>query len=192
MDKVARFLADYVIRHDTVKEEERGIYEYGFLIALEILLCMITCFVISMIMGAFGEGILFFLVFIPLRSYAGGLHLDSYWSCYSLSCLTFAIILIGVKYCHIPQYLQLAMLFLFEAVIYMLYPVENKNRTVDRDENRQFKKKLQQVLILDGMLAIIFSVLQWNQYLQIVTMTFAMIVTTMTIGKIKNTKTSEM
>ena len=80
MKKIAKKLADYVIQKGTIEEEEREIYEYGFSIATEMLLCILVCFSISMTLHTFVEGLLFFAIFIPLRSYAGGLHLSNYWS----------------------------------------------------------------------------------------------------------------
>lgn len=125
MEKIAKKLADYVIQKGTIEEEEREIYEYGFSIATEVLLCILFCFSTSMILHTFIEGILFFVIFIPLRSYAGGLHLSNYWSCFSLSCLTFFIIMILGKYLEFPIYIALIIFVLLEIVVYNLYPVEN-------------------------------------------------------------------
>ena len=148
MGKIAERLADYIIQKGTIKEEEREIYEYGFSIAIEVLLCVITCFSISMMLHTFVEGILFFVIFIPLRSYAGGLHLSSYWSCFSLSCLTFFIIMLLGKYLTLPIYIALITFFVLEIVIYNLYPVENVNREIDADEDNEFRKRLKQFLIM--------------------------------------------
>lgn len=186
MEKIAKRLAAYVIQKGTIEENEREIYEYGFSIAMEMLLCVLVCFSISMILHTFVEGILFFVIFIPLRSYAGGLHLSNYWSCFSLSCLAFFIIMMLGKYLEFPIYIALMVFFLLEMVVYKLYPVENVNRVVDADEDKQFKKRLKQFLIMDGVLAIIFAVVGWSKYLQTFMFTLVMIAITMTIGKCKN------
>lgn len=186
MEKIAKRLADYVIQKGTIEEDEREIYEYGFFIATEMLLCVLVCFSISMILNTLVEGILFFVIFIPLRSYAGGLHLSNYWSCFSLSCLTFFIIMMLGKYFEFPIYIALIIFFLLEIVVYNLYPVENINRIVDADEDKQFKKRLKQFLIMDGTLAIVFAVVGWSKYLQTFMFTLAMIVVTMVVGKGKN------
>lgn len=186
MEKIAKRLADYVIQKGTIEEDEREIYEYGFFIATEMLLCVLVCFSISMILNTLVEGILFFVIFIPLRSYAGGLHLSNYWSCFSLSCLTFFIIMMLGKYLEFPIYIALIIFFLLEIVVYNLYPVENINRIVDADEDKQFKKRLKQFLIMDGTLAIVFAVVGWSKYLQTFMFTLAMIVVTMVVGKGKN------
>lgn len=79
MNGIARILTDYVIYKGMVKEEERSIYEYGFVVAMETGLSLIIIFFVAGILHMVVEGILFFIVFIPLRSYAGGLHLEHYW-----------------------------------------------------------------------------------------------------------------
>lgn len=186
MGKVAEKLTNYIIQKGTIKEDERETYEYGFSIAIEMLLCVIVCFSISIALHTFVEGILFFAVFIPLRSYAGGLHLSSYWSCFSLSCLTFFIIMLLGKYLELPIYIALIVFFVLEIVIYNLYPVENVNREVDADEDIEFRKRLKRFLIVDGMLAVTFTVLGWGKYLQTFTLTLVMIAITMAIGKYKN------
>lgn len=186
MCKIARFLANYVIQKGTVKEDEREMYEYGFQIAIESVLCLITCFVISLMLHTIPEGILFFVIFVPLRSYAGGLHLNNYWSCFSLSCLTFFAIMIIGKYLTISMYIALVLLLFLEVAVYNMYPVENSNRVVDADENRHFKKRLQQFLLIDIIIAILCTVFGWHAYLQTIVLTFLMVALTMAIGKIKN------
>ena len=186
MDKAARTLADYIIQKGTIKEDEREIYEYGFRTAMEAVLCITTCFIISLALHTLMEGVLFFVIFIPLRSYAGGLHLDNFRSCFSLSCLTFFMIMVLGKYLDFSIYIVLITFFLSEMIVYGMYPVENVNRMVDAEENKQFKRKLQQFLLLDGILAVIFAALNQGKYLQTITLTLAMITVKMVIGKYKN------
>lgn len=188
MGSIAKFLANYVIQKGTVEEDEREMYEYGFQIAMESVLCIITCFIISLVLHTIPEGILFFVIFVPLRSYAGGLHLDNYWSCFSLSCLTFFAIMIAGKYLMIPIYIAFVILVFLELAVYKMYPVENINRVVEVDEDIYFKKKLQQFLLIDGSIAVICTIFGWDTYLQTIVLTFFMVAITMAIGKIKNKK----
>lgn len=188
MSKIAKILANYVIQKGTVKEDERTLYEYGILIALEKVLCLVTCFSLSIILHTITECVLFFVIFIPLRSYAGGLHLNNYWSCFSLSCLSFFAIMITGKYFKISVIIAFVILMFLEFVVYNMYPVENINRVVDVDEDKQFKKRLQQFLLIDFIIAIICVIFGKYAYLQTITLTFFMITITMAIGKYKNEK----
>lgn len=47
MNGIARILTDYVIYKGMVKEEERSIYEYGFVVAMETGLSLIIIFFVA-------------------------------------------------------------------------------------------------------------------------------------------------
>lgn len=114
MKRIAEVLTDYVIQKGMVKEEDRELYEYGFTMTIEVGLFVLSCLFISLYLHMLMEGILFFLIFAPLRSYAGGLHLDKFRSCFILSCLTFSGILLIVRYVHIPMLFSFIALFILE------------------------------------------------------------------------------
>lgn len=186
MKRIAEGLTDYVIQKGMVKEEDRELYGYGFTITIEVGLFVLFSLFVSLYLHMFQEGILFFIIFAPLRSYAGGLHLDKFHSCFILSCLTFSGILLIVRDTHIPMLFSVIGLFILEAAVYVLYPVENINREVNSEENRYFKKKLKIFLVIDLLLALICVVLKIESYVFLITITFFMIVVTMILGKYKN------
>ena len=78
MEKVSKFLTDYIIRKGMVDEEDRNMYEYGFVITMEVGLFVIFCLIMTLQLHMIINGILFFIVFVPLRLYSGGLHLEKY------------------------------------------------------------------------------------------------------------------
>ena len=186
MNGIARILTDYVIYKGMVKEEERSIYEYGFVVAMETGLSLIIIFFVAGILHMVVEGILFFIVFIPLRSYAGGLHLEHYWSCLALSCLTFSVILLLTKFAIMPTYIVFFIIVFLELLVYCLYPVENINRKVDAVENEFFQKRLKKFLLIDMLIVGICIALKNNSYLILIMTTFFMVAITMLIGKYKN------
>lgn len=191
MDNIAKGLTDYVIRKGMVDEADRGIYEYGFTITIEVGLFALVSLFMTLCLHMFAEGVLFFIIFAPLRSYAGGLHLEKYLSCFVLSCLTFSGILLVVRYVQIPIYFSLIAFFLLEIVVYALYPVENANREVDSEEDIYFRKKLKLFLILDILIAVVCVALKKDGYILMITATFLMVAVTMMLGKYKNRKTSD-
>ena len=169
MYTIAEKLTDYVIQNGNIKDEERSIYVYGFQVALEQTVCYVICFLGAIFLKAIPEGIIFFIVFVPLRSYAGGLHLNRYWSCLLLSCITF---------------FSICLIFL-EIVILKLYPVENINRNVDIYENAQFKKRLKIFLMINIIIGIVFAITKQYIYLNTIFYTIWLITITMVIGKYK-------
>lgn len=188
MNKVAKALTDYVIHKGVIKEEERNMYEYGFVITLEMGLSLIISFCIACILHMIVEGILFFVIFIPLRSYAGGLHLDYYWYCLTLSCLTFSVILLITEFVELPIYIVFVIFIGLELLVYYLYPVENVNRQVDAEENAFFRKRLKIFLLIDLLIASICVVFGKDRYLMLIVTTFLMVVITMILGKHKNNR----
>lgn len=191
MAKLYKGLADYIIRKGVAEESDREMYEYAFEIAAEMGLFAVACIVIALYLQMFWEGILFFVLFIPLRSYAGGLHMESYTSCFCMSCLAFSGVLLAARYIEIPGWCLIIALLLLEIVVYRLYPVENANRAVDEEENAFFKKKLRGFLFLDFAIAAICLILKNEKYLLVVTATFMLIVLTMIAGKCKNRLASD-
>ena len=74
MKRVFAFLTDYLIKKGLVQEEDRPIYEYGFQILIEIFLWVLCCTIIAALTCSLIELCIFFIIFFPIRSYAGGFH----------------------------------------------------------------------------------------------------------------------
>ena len=133
--------------------------------------------------NALAKEILFFTVFIPLRSYAGGLHMEKFLHCLLLSCITFSGILLSVKLFRIPICMSLLATLIMGYAVYRMYPVENHNRQIDREENIFFKKRLRQALLFNTGIALICSMARNESYSMLVSMTYGMLVVTMYLGK---------
>ncbi len=188
MNKIAESLTSYVIYKGTIKETDRNVYEYGFTIMMELGLFVLASLFIMLHLHMFAEGILFFLIFSPLRSYAGGLHLEKYHSCLILSCLTFYGILLLVKNFCFPVYLSFIAICLLELAVYALYPVENANRKVNEEESAYFRKKLKRFLFLDMLISATCVALKKDRYVFLITVIFLIVMLTMILGKYKNWK----
>lgn len=93
MEKLAIKIADLLLKKKYIENSMYNIYQYGMQIALEIGLSFLASVVICCVWGKVMEGIVFFAVFIPLRSYLGGYHMKSYVACYICSCVTLIIVL---------------------------------------------------------------------------------------------------
>lgn len=186
MEKVSKTLTDYIIGKGMIEDDDREIYEYGFQIATEVGLFILFCLVTTLHLHMYMEAIMFFIIFVPLRSYAGGLHLEKYHSCLILSCLTFCGVLLIVRYIQVSFYFSFIVLLILEYWVFRLYPVENLNRKVDDEENRYFKKKLVAFLFLDLLIAIACIILHSSSGIFVITVTFTIVMVTMAIGKYKD------
>ena len=186
MHHLAERLVDYVINKGMVEEKERELYKYGFLIGMEILLFFLFCSILTIYMKMFIEGIMFFVVFSPLRAYAGGLHLKKYRHCFLCSCFIYFIVLVFIKYFHAPSYASFVFILFMEFTVYVLYPVENKNRVVDRDEDRYFRGKLLKFLIFHFWVALFCQIAEQQTCLFEMAFIYFIVVLTMLAGKLRN------
>lgn len=84
MRRLSEKLTEYVIKTGTVSSESYDIYQYGFQIGLEMLCCFVTCLSIAIYMHMIPEFAIFTGIFMLLRTYAGGVHLNSFGSCLEL------------------------------------------------------------------------------------------------------------
>lgn len=184
MNRLADYLTNYIIKKG-VAQKDYDVYQYGFLSALEIIFSFIISLIIAIRMNMIFESCIFFLIFIPLRTYAGGLHLEKYLSCLLLSCLTLVVVLIIVKNISIPMHVTLISSIAIILLIKFLYPVEHVNRPVDKEENNFFERKINKIMITDTLISVMVFLLKWNKIALLLTITLAVVGITMVLGKIK-------
>lgn len=85
MKQLSEKITEYVIKTGAVSSESYDIYQYGFQIGLEMLCCFVTCLSIATYMHMIPEFAIFTGIFMLLRTYAGGVHLNSFGSCFICS-----------------------------------------------------------------------------------------------------------
>ena len=138
MEHLSIVLTNYIFKKGIIDKKNYEIYQYGFQCFLEVSASTICSIVIALLLHMFSECLFFFLLFIPMRSFSGGLHLKTYFSCFIGSCLILTTTLLIVKYLTIPIPISF-MLYVFCAIIVLIIgPVDHPNREVDSQENRIF------------------------------------------------------
>lgn len=77
---------------------------------------------------------------MSLRSYAGGLHLNTYICCLICSCMSLFGLLMIVKYWNIDSSIALEIVCMSLFVIKLLSPVQDINRPINPNEMKKFGK----------------------------------------------------
>lgn len=88
----------------------------GIQMAFEVGCSFIMSIIICCACGQMIDGIIFFGVFIPLRSYLGGFHMNSYWACFICSSTVLVGILLLVRFCN-PNPIVSWIMLIFSVVI---------------------------------------------------------------------------
>jgi len=186
MGRIADKLTCYIISKDMIPEEDYELYCYGFLTGLELLVFLLTSLLLSAYFGKLSECIVFLLVFISIRSFAGGLHLERFISCFLLSCT----VLPGTLFLSARLSLQYEWTLLLTvgglAAIRFIAPVDNHNRPTDDAEQQYFSRKLNHILLLILAASVMMQLFRLDGYLTLVMVTLQVIMWSMLLGKIKD------
>ena len=180
MEKLAQALTDYLLSKGKIVEEKSRIYQYGFQIGLEVSLNTIISIWIAILCHMEWETIIFFGVFILLRSYAGGLHMRTY-----ISCLSLLGLLLVVKYVNMAGFSSILIIFFSLVAIKVLSPVLDINRPVSSKELIKFAKKLDYSMAGILFFSLVLLLMQLNRLLSMVAATTLFTVFILLAGKIK-------
>lgn len=184
MEDLAKKLTDYIYQKEIITEELVEIYQYGFQCFLELSVSTICSIIIALFLGMLPECLFFFLLFIPMRSYGGGLHMKTYFACFIGSCFILTSSLMAVKYLTIPTPISFA-LYLFAAILILVIgPVDHPNREVDAQENRTFIKRTYFTMLISFLLALFFIFTQNTKYMFLQAIVFVFISATSLIGRL--------
>lgn len=186
MEKTAKRIANYLVEKKAITRDEYEICKYGLLTGMEMFTCITACFIISIYMGMLRECTILFLVFFLVRSFVGGLHMDSFKACFVCSCVVVSITLLTIKYCTISK--TVSMIFTIGEIFFLsfLNPVENRNRPVNEKEKKIFLLRIRQILLALFLLAILFYIADLNVYLNTFTYALGVIILSMFFGRLKN------
>lgn len=130
------------------------------------------------------ECLFFFLLFIPMRSFGGGLHMKTYFACFIGSCLILFSTLLAVKYVTIPVFAAFG-LYIFTAILILIIgPVDHPNREVDAQDNLTFIKRTHFTILISFLLALFFIFTKNTRYMFLQAIVFTFIFITSLIGRL--------
>lgn len=185
MERLSIKLTNYILAKGVIVESEFDIYQYGFQRFLELSINIICSIIIAVLLDMKLECIVFFLFFIPLRSYSGGFHMEHYISCLLLSCLSLAGILCIVKYFSAATLFSCYLYFISLVVIKMIGSVDHPNRNVDEEDNLFFNKRANTILLISLIIFIVFLLSNNARYLLLEALVFTLMSISLIIGKIQ-------
>ncbi|MBO4456532.1 MAG: accessory gene regulator B family protein [Butyrivibrio sp.] len=184
MDHMATKLTNYILKRGVIEEKEYEIYKYGFLCFLEVFMSTVTSIFIALFLKMLLPCLFFFLLFIPMRSFGGGLHFRNYFACYIGSCLVLTLSLLAIKHLTLPLTASLIIFIFFALFIVLIGPVDHPNREVDASENSTFKKRTNITIAFATAISVLLYILKNTSYLMLEAIVFAFLGISAAIGKI--------
>ena len=185
MERIAKILAQYVINNSNDNQNNYNLLKYGFQVGLEMLMCVLVSVFVAAIMGMLNECIVVLTIFWILRSYCGGIHLNSFCACFFVSNFVVFGILFLTKLYTVPVFGNLVIIIISSVYIFFSEPVENKNRKLDDQEKEYFRKKMRRHITWILVFSVVICSVKPIPYLMLIGLTLAAIALSMRLGKIK-------
>lgn len=175
-----------LINDGIVEAEEKEIIRYGIHQGATLLINIFTLIFVCMIFETIWYGIVFLLLFWPLRIYAGGYHANTERHCYILSTLS-EVVIFGV--CRAVEFEQsiyvILLLFLSSMTILFFAPQDNVNKLLDQQEYDVYKEKIKNILTVHGLVFAVSFCIDLQIIWQVVIMSQMLMVLLLVVGKVK-------
>ena len=185
MRRLSEKITRYVINAGAVSEELYAVYQYGFQIGLEMLICLFVCMSIAIYLHMIPEFIVSTGIFMFLRTYAGGVHLSSFKACFTCSVIVQVMILyINNKY-PLELFGAWEIILIGSICIWKLSPVENINHELEREEREHCRKVTGKILGIILVATGYCTVLGMKKYISLSALTILTVFISQCIGVIK-------
>ena len=176
---------DYIIKSGAISGESYEIYQYGFQIGLEMGSCFLVSLGIALYLHMIPQFFVFTGVFMLLRTYVGGLHLNSYLGCFICSIAVQTITLLINSTYAIVFPVAWGIILISTVLILKNAPVENINRELDAEEKKHCKEVTMKILASVLIFSIGCTVVGLDSIVSLISMTMLIVSISQYIGMIK-------
>ncbi|MCM1221271.1 MAG: accessory gene regulator B family protein [Lachnospiraceae bacterium] len=178
ISKISTLISNQLVKHKIISEDAQDVYKYGVEIIVSSFIGFVIVTLVGIIFKALLQAMIFYVIFVALRSMTGGYHASTYLKCNTVfSLISLFTIFFSKASSEIQLSVEMITLFFLPAVAIFLWlaPVENSNKPIE--EKKRIYWKLTAVII--SVLLYILSILLYiNQHIfesAVVTMTVFMV-----------------
>lgn len=162
MKQLADVATQYLIEKEVVPKSDAAIYAYGFDYLFTLLYTYGSLLIFAACLGTVPETLLFFLAFLPLRSYAGGYHAPTRLRCYLCSVVMMLVFNVLLVITPVAFYGSIAF---FEVVcawlcLFLWAPIVHENRQVSQKDKARFRKYSFIICGVESLLLLIGQAIQ--------------------------------
>lgn len=160
--KVSEHIVQWLAEKNTISSDDKTIYQYGIQHGFTIGLNILTSLIIGIIFRMVSECFLFLAVYIPLRSYAGGIHARTAKRCYVYSTIMIIAVLLAIKFFPLGIIICSCLSLISGCIIFLLSPVEAENKKLDALEKSIYKKRSRIILLVELTIQLLFLLTSWK------------------------------
>lgn len=148
-------LLNYLVNKNTIDKQDDVIafYRYGIEITISSILNVLIILFLSLIFNEMIMGIIFLLIFIPIRQFTGGYHADTYFKCNTIFAVCYTALILFTKFIYIPIYVDVVLWLCEILIVFKFCPIENENKPF------RSKKQILKCKIISLGLFVLFGVI---------------------------------
>lgn len=139
--RIAEYLTQKLVTSSVIEEGDRELYNYGFfLLLIRSFFFFITVFT-GFVASVPAESVLFYMVFISLRTYAGGGHAKTETTCTMLTtlALTVSVLVIKVMILTNSNIISMLMLIVGSFFVFVFSPLDSEDKPLTNEEKRHYR-----------------------------------------------------
>lgn len=156
---IAEQITHKLIASSVIEEGDRELYIYGFFLLISKIFFFFVTVIAGLLTGTTVESIIFYVVFMLLRTYAGGIHARTEMSCTVLTTLALIASVLVIKQLetHTSGVVPLLMFGIGSPCILAFSPLDTNGKPLDEHEKRQYKT----ICVVTLIICIIVAQIAW-------------------------------
>lgn len=191
MKNISLTIAKTLWNQGVIQKEDIDACRYGLEVFISSTLEIVSILIIAIFARNFFESFLFFLMFTPLRVFAGGYHANTKVRCYFVSLGVYGIFTLILKI--LPQKIyrpvNLVTAIFSVIVVLILSPVIHKNRSVDKIEKENYRKISIMISLVETAVILLLTVVHpSSKYIIAMSLGMCAVAFTMIAGMLKAEK----
>ena len=135
-------ITSYLIKKETIENEEFEIYSYGFETLIAFIVNIVAILIVGYILDRFIETLIFLCFYCPIRQFSGGFHAENYRRCLLVFItLYLSNIFILNKILHNDRTVFMIVITIISYIgIIYLSPQEHRNNPLSNEERKLYRK----------------------------------------------------
>lgn len=157
--KLSESISNLLIANEIISDEKQDAYIYGLELLIPQIIFYLGILIIAIITKTIPLSLLFMISYKVLRQYTGGFHCKSAEVCLFVSILIYLMLLLLFYFNSVLIDIVLIIASIIASVILFRFsPIEDKNKPLDNDEKRKYRK----LSILFAIIAILSVVISFS------------------------------
>lgn len=183
MDRMGLFIFRLLLQEKLITKKESSIYLLGINLLIKYFFSIMILLLFSVINQSLKEVVIFCLFFVPLRSYAGGLHLKNEIYCIVVSIAILPLILFSSNQLELNRTIYMIIATLSYFTVLLIGPVDNKNKPFDKKEITFFTKKLKKICLVQYGMTLAFYFFGFDKIVRLNSWSIVLNLLSLVLGK---------